>query len=97
MAVLVCIPTDVSAFNTLSGFVIAFLPRSKRLLISWRWSLSAVILEPKKIKMIIRLQNMFLIQRKKERGRQALNFYDSFVGPSDFQIWSRLLERLTHS
>ena len=37
-------------FNTLSIFVIAFLPRSKRLLISWLQSLSAVILEPKKIK-----------------------------------------------
>ena len=31
-------------------FVIAFLPRSKHLLISWLESLSAVILEPKKIK-----------------------------------------------
>ena len=37
-------------FNTLSGFVTAFLPRSKRLLISWLQSPSAVILEPKKIK-----------------------------------------------
>ena len=37
-------------FNMLSGFVIAFLPRSKHLLISWLWSPSAVILEPKKIK-----------------------------------------------
>ena len=37
-------------FNTLSRFVIAFLPRSKCLLISWLPSLSAVILEPKKIK-----------------------------------------------
>jgi len=37
-------------FNTLSKFVIAFLPRSKCLLISWLWSLGAVILEPKKIK-----------------------------------------------
>ena len=32
-----------------SRFVIAFLPRSKRLLISWLQSLSAVILEPRKI------------------------------------------------
>ena len=39
-------------FNTLSKFVIAFLPRSKHLLISWLQSLSAVILEPKKIKFI---------------------------------------------
>ena len=38
--------------NMLSGLVIAFLPRSKRLLISWLQSLSAVILEPKKIKSV---------------------------------------------
>ena len=38
-------------FNTLSRFVIAFLPRRKeRLSISWLQSPSAVILEPKKIK-----------------------------------------------
>ena len=37
-------------FNTLSSFVIAFLPRSKSLLISWLQSPSSVILEPKKIK-----------------------------------------------
>ena len=36
-------------FNMLSRFVIAFLPRSKRLLISWLQSPSTVILEPKKI------------------------------------------------
>ena len=37
-------------FNTLSRFVIALLPRSKCLLISWLWSRPIVILEPKKIK-----------------------------------------------
>ena len=37
-------------FNTLSRLVITFLPRSKRLLISWLQSPSAVILEPQKIK-----------------------------------------------
>ena len=37
-------------FNMLSQLVITFLPRSKRLLISWLQSPSAVILEPKKIK-----------------------------------------------
>ena len=36
--------------NTLSRLVINFLPRSKRLLISWLQSPSAVILEPKKRK-----------------------------------------------
>ena len=35
--------------NMLSRLVITFLPRSKRLLISWLQSPSAVILEPKKI------------------------------------------------
>ena len=35
--------------NMLSRLVITFLPRSKRLLISWLQSLSTVILEPKKI------------------------------------------------
>ena len=36
-------------FNMLSRFVVAFLSRSKRLLISWLQSLSAVVLELKKI------------------------------------------------
>ena len=39
-------------FNTLSGFVIAFLPRSNRVLISWLQSPSTVILEPKKVKSV---------------------------------------------
>ena len=39
-------------FNMLSRFVTVFLPRSKHLLISWLQSLSAVILEPKKIKSV---------------------------------------------
>ena len=37
-------------FNMLSRLVISILPRSKRLLISWLQSPSAVILEPKNIK-----------------------------------------------
>ena len=37
-------------FNMLSRFVMAFLPRSKHLLISWLQSPSAVILELKKIR-----------------------------------------------
>ena len=40
-------------FNTLSRFVIVFHPRSKRLLISFLQSPSAMILEPKKIKSVI--------------------------------------------
>ena len=38
--------------NMLSRLGITFLPRSKRLLISWLHSPSAVILEPKKIKFV---------------------------------------------
>ena len=37
-------------FNMLSRLIITFLPRSKRLLISWLQSPSSVILEPPKIK-----------------------------------------------
>ena len=47
-----CQQGDVSAFNMLSRFVTAFLPRSKHLLTSWLQSPSAVILEPKKIKSV---------------------------------------------
>ena len=39
-------------FNMLSRLVIAFLPRSKCLFISWLQSPSAVILEPKKMKSV---------------------------------------------
>ena len=40
-------------FNILSRLVIIFLPRSKRLLISWLQSLSAVVLEPRKINSLV--------------------------------------------
>ena len=39
-------------FHMLSRFIIAFLPRSKHLLISWLQSPYAVILEPRKIKSV---------------------------------------------
>ena len=47
-------------FKTLSMFVIAFLPRSKCLLISCLQSPSAVILEPKKIKSV----TVFILSRE---------------------------------
>ena len=40
-------------FSMLSRLVLAFLPRSKCLLVSWLQSLSTVILEPKKVKYVI--------------------------------------------
>jgi len=46
-------------FNMLSRLVIAFLPRSKRLLISWLQSPSPVILEPPKIKSPIVFPSLF--------------------------------------
>ena len=45
-------------FYMLSRLVIAFLPRSKRLLISWLQSASAVILEPQKIKSKVRSKDV---------------------------------------
>ena len=47
-----CQQRDVLLFNMLSRLVIAFLPRSKYLLISWLQSLSTMILKPKKIKFV---------------------------------------------
>ena len=47
-----CWQSDVSGFNTLSRFAIAFLPRSKCLLISWLQSPSTVVLEPPKMKSV---------------------------------------------
>ena len=47
--------------NMLSRLVITFLPRSKRLLISWLQSPSAVILEPKKLKSVFLLINYWSI------------------------------------
>ena len=47
-----CQQSDVSDFNTLSRFVIAFLPRSKCLLILCLQLPSTVILEPKKIRSV---------------------------------------------
>ena len=46
-------------FNMLSRLVITFLPRSKRLLISWLQSPSAVILEPPKITLFPLFPHLF--------------------------------------
>ena len=49
-------------FNMLSRFVMAFLPSSKHLLISWLQSMSAVILELKKIKSLSLFPLLFAIE-----------------------------------
>ena len=51
-------------FNMLSRLVTTFLPRSKRLLISWLQSPSAVTLEPPKIKSLIVLMFLHLFAMK---------------------------------
>ena len=48
--------SDMTEWTITTSFVIAFLPRSKHLLISWLQSLSAVILESKKRKSVTVLQ-----------------------------------------
>ena len=58
-------------FNMLSRFIIAFLPRSKCLLISWLQSPSAVILEPKKIK-VFQCFHCFSISLHKVMGPEAM-------------------------
>ena len=59
--------------NMLSKPVMAFLPRNKRLLISWLHLLSAVILEPKKIKSVI-VSIVSLSICHEVMGRDALIF-----------------------
>ena len=49
-------------FNMLSRFVLAFLPSSKRLLISWLHSPSTVIFEPKKISLSQFFPHLFVMK-----------------------------------
>ena len=58
-------------FNMLSRLVIAFLPRSKHLLISRLQSPSAVILEPKKIKFVT-VSAFFLFYLPRSDGTDAI-------------------------
>ena len=62
-------------FNILSTFVVAFLPRSKSLLISWLQSPSALILEPK-IKPVCSHVFLHLLPRSDVTGCQDLGFLD---------------------
>ena len=47
-----CWQSNVSNFNMLSRLIITFLPQSKGILLSWLQSVSAVILESRKIKSV---------------------------------------------
>ena len=70
----------------LSRFVIASLPRSKCLLISWLWSLSTVILEPKKIKSVTASTFSHLF---------AMKWWDWMPWSYAFECW--VLSQLFHS
>ena len=59
-------------FNMLSRFVIAFLLRSKSLLILWLQSLLPIILEPEKIKSVI-------LEHKKRSLRHGLIILQPFI------------------
>ena len=62
-------------FNTLLMFVIAFLPRSKHLLISWLQLPSTVILEPKKIKSLtVSIVSPFICFEVDGTGCHGLSF-----------------------
>ena len=56
-------------FNMLSRLVIAFLPRSRHLLISWLKSPFAVILEPKKIKSVTVSEEVLQIVEKRREAK----------------------------
>ena len=75
-------------FSTLCRFVIAFLPRSKSLLISWLQSSSAAILEPKKINCILSLFPLFY-------HLYAVKWWDLMPWPRFFKCW--VLSQLFHS
>ena len=62
--------------NMLSRFVIAFLPRSKHLLISWLQTLYAVILEPKTIKPVtVSIVSAFICHEVMGSGAMILIFW----------------------
>ena len=76
-------------FNTLSGFVIAILPRSKCLLVLWLQSPSSLILEPKTMKLILFPHFPHLFARK---------WWDPMPWSSFFECWvlSQLFSLLFH-
>ena len=83
-------------FNTLSGIIIGFLPRSKHLLITWLQLPYAVILEPKKIKSatfsivspsicheVMGTDAMiYVLQFTNAEETEAVQFYENLLEPS---------------
>ena len=73
-------------FNMLSRFVIAFLPRSKHLLISWLQSPSAVILEPNKI--VCPFEQVFTAFTVMRLASQRYHSLCLFVHPSILLVFT---------
>ena len=71
-------------FNMLSRLVIAFLPRNKPLLISWRQSPSAVILEPQKVSHCLHCFSIYLPWSDGTRCHE-LSFFECWVLSQLFQ------------
>ena len=89
-------------FNMLSRLVIAFLPRSKCLLISWLQSPSAVILEPRKIKSVtVSIVSPFIYHEVMGLGAMILVFWMLSFKPtsslSSFKFIKKLLTSLLYA
>ena len=81
--------------NMLYRLVITFLPRSKRLLISWLQSPSAVILEPKKIKLELtpKTDVPFILEGRNDKvGNQEI---PGVTGKFGFGVQNETGQRLT--
>ena len=89
-------------------FVIAFLPRSRRLLISWLLSPSAVIMEPKKAKSVTTsISSPSICQEvmgpvvkarggERRRGRQRMRWLDSVTEATNMnltELWEAVEDR----
>ena len=77
-------------FNILTRFVMAFLPWSKRLLISWLHSLSSVILEPKNIKLVAASTFSFYLPWSDGTGCHDLGFLNVEFQVSFFTLFFQL-------
>ena len=81
-------------FNMLSKFIIAYLSRSKHLLISWMQPPCAVILEPKKIKMIKNFQTLSKNMDKNSRFNKGPEAKRSHLSTGWAEQWEEAMFRL---
>ena len=85
-------------FNMLSRFVIVFLPKNKCLLISWRQSPFAVILDPQKVKSVTASTFSTSIHTSNWRhlvGLKPMSGYSPKIGPMymlqyQWSLWSAM-------